>query len=147
MIYSLLGSVSSFKNYRGGGGGGAPAPPPSLILQKCANCSKCKITRLFLLLRHGNFPKLLHCSTFHDYLSNGIIKQTNIGILYFLLNNSQYVTEEFIQEKHEGCKLMPTIISHGYPDQSFAFRSQSLIFSIPGFHKANYNRFVFVSWS
>ena len=37
MIYSLLGSVSSFENYlwEGGGGGGRPAPPPSLILQKC----------------------------------------------------------------------------------------------------------------
>ena len=33
MIYSLLGSVLSFKNCRRGGEA-APAPPPSLILQK-----------------------------------------------------------------------------------------------------------------
>ena len=36
MIYSLMGSVLSFKNYRWRGGGGRPASPPSLILQKCA---------------------------------------------------------------------------------------------------------------
>ena len=33
MVYSLLGSVLSFKNYWGGGG----APPPSIILQKCVS--------------------------------------------------------------------------------------------------------------
>ena len=37
MIYSSLGSVSSFMNYQWGGGegGGGTAPNPSLILQKC----------------------------------------------------------------------------------------------------------------
>ena len=38
MIYSLLGSVSSFEKYwSGGGGGGGDAPPPSFILQKCVS--------------------------------------------------------------------------------------------------------------
>ena len=39
-MYSLLLSVSSFKNYCWGGGGGGvpqPGPPPSLILQKCVH--------------------------------------------------------------------------------------------------------------
>ena len=40
MIYSLLGSASSFENQiggGGGGGGGGKATPPSLIVQKYKN--------------------------------------------------------------------------------------------------------------
>ena len=44
MIYSLLGYISSFKNYHGGG---CPVPTPSLILQVCNYNRGKNIRRLF----------------------------------------------------------------------------------------------------
>ena len=56
----------------------------------------------------------------------------------YLLLSCYYITEKFIQEKYEGCKLMLNshelkqlaLSIYWYPCQSFSVDSQQLIFSV-----------------
>ena len=61
MICSLVGSVSTCKNYRGGGGGGGGegSPSQSLILQKCAFSYESKNFQLLIVSHRASLKQLI----------------------------------------------------------------------------------------
>ena len=98
MIYSLLESVSSFKNCLwvcgcvgvcvcvcgGGGGGGGLAPPPSLILQKCVAFS---YVFVFQIGEHFNQCKLMiswHSSNFSIFVPILVMVEKVVSLFYLL---------------------------------------------------------------